>query len=98
MVHYLYSASDGVLMMGKLIDVQSAREVSDAIFGDPFFKMAVNAVLNNTQGFDLVRCKDCIYYECGKGYTPWCNHFNGLEDVGEDDFCSYGERKNNDGK
>ena len=44
---------------------------------------------------EVVRCKDCIHYEHGKGYAPWCNHMCGLDEMGEDDFCSYGERKDN---
>ena len=49
---------------------------------------------------EVVRCKDCIYYETGKDYLPYCNH----PDSGiayfpeEDDFCSYGERRDDDGQ
>ena len=42
----------------------------------------------------VVRCKECIYWENGKGYTPYCNHPDSmLMDTNADDFCSYGERK-----
>ena len=41
----------------------------------------------------VVRCKDCYYYETGKDYTPYCNHINGLDEVKDNDYCSYGERK-----
>lgn len=41
----------------------------------------------------VVRCKDCVYYEKGKDYTPYCNHINGLDEAKDNDFCSYGERK-----
>ena len=68
-------------MMGKLIDVQSAREVADAIFGDPILKMAVNAVLNNTEGFDLVKCEECK--------KTWCYL---RQELGNNGFCSCGER------
>ena len=45
---------------------------------------------------EVVRCKDCVYWENGKGYQPWCNHESGLnDDVPGDCFCSYGERKDN---
>ena len=75
-------------MMGKLIDVTSARETADVILGDPILKMAVNAVLNNTQGFDLVRCKDCLH----RHTRPNC-HGRPMNF-----FCADGERMNNDGK
>lgn len=46
---------------------------------------------------EVVRCKDCIYYEIGKDYEPYCNHVtHGIPYPKDDDFCSYGERKPND--
>ena len=46
----------------------------------------------------VVRCKECKsfgVYECsGNGY---CKHNNGLGDPNPDDFCSYGERREDDG-
>ena len=39
----------------------------------------------------VVRCKTCVHYQNGA-----CNHFGYYTyapDVDEDDFCSYGERK-----
>ena len=41
----------------------------------------------------VVRCKDCKYYEIGKEFTPYCNHINGLDEAKDNDYCSYGERK-----
>ena len=41
----------------------------------------------------VVRCKDCKYYEIGKDYEPYCNHINGLDETKDNDFCSYGKRK-----
>ena len=49
---------------------------------------------------DLVRCKDCKHY----GYEPYDNGDKCCERWGEwifpnkDDFCSYGERKDNERK
>jgi hypothetical protein len=46
---------------------------------------------------EVVRCKDCHWCEQGKSYEPYCNHpTDGMHDVQLDDFCSYGERKDND--
>ena len=33
-----------------------------------------------------VRCKDCINYETGKEYEPYCNHINGLDEAKPNDF------------
>ena len=44
---------------------------------------------------EVVRCKDCKWVEKGKDYEPYCNHWkSGLyANVKDDDFCSYGERR-----
>ena len=46
---------------------------------------------------EVVRCKDCKWAEYGKDYEPYCNHWkSGLyANIKDDDFCSYGERKDN---
>ena len=42
----------------------------------------------------VVKCKECLYYEKGKSYEPYCNHpTHGIPYPNENDFCSYGERK-----
>lgn len=41
----------------------------------------------------VVRCKDCICYETGKEYEPYCNHINGLDGAKPNDYCSLGEKK-----
>ena len=45
-----------------------------------------------------VRCKDCKWAEYGKDYETYCNHWkSGLyANIKDDDFCSYGERKDNE--
>lgn len=46
----------------------------------------------------VVRCRECLYYEKGKSYEPYCNHpTHGIPYSNDDDFCSYGERKDGDG-
>lgn len=42
---------------------------------------------------EVVKCKDCKNYEIGKDYEPYCNHINGLDEAKDNDFCSYGERR-----
>ena len=50
---------------------------------------------------EVVRCKDCKHWKLIDGLEPhWeCQIFCGLHDygylTGADDFCSYGERKEN---
>lgn len=47
----------------------------------------------NVDVIPVVRCKDCINYETGKEYEPYCNHINGLDEAKPDDYCSLGEKK-----
>lgn len=42
---------------------------------------------------EITRCKNCIYGEFGKDYTPYCNNENGLATITEQTSCSYGVRK-----
>ena len=45
------------------------------------------------EGVEVCRCRDCIYWENGKDYTPYCNNIDGLTEPDAGDFCSYAERK-----
>lgn len=85
--------------MARLIDADALlrhnRKMSGADFGGEFWDEAVLASdIKNAPTVDaveVVRCRDCknimfsdCYGECGKGHM-------GI--VRPDDFCSYGERK-----
>ena len=52
-----------------------------------------NLYIGISDRIEVVRCKDCKNYEIGKGYEPYCNHINGLDEAKDNDFCSYGERR-----
>ena len=41
----------------------------------------------------VVRCKDCKHFKRNLENDTYCSSVNGLTDPQEDDFCSYGERK-----
>lgn len=60
---------------------------------------------NNPDVVEVVRCKDCRFFDhsdFGKGEEYWCKHFVSTDDytychkVDEDDFCAWGERKEDD--
>lgn len=42
---------------------------------------------------EVVRCKDCEHYRKNLENDTYCSSVNGLTDPQEDDFCSYGERR-----
>ena len=43
-----------------------------------------------------VRCRDCKHFKRNLENDTYCSSVNGLTDPQEDDFCSYGERKDGD--
>ena len=48
---------------------------------------------------EAVRCKDCKHMELAMGNLRWCNAWDGINGMGDDGFCNYGERKEKgDGK
>ena len=79
----------------KLIEVQAAKDFASTFLNDIFFKMAVNRVLDNAPGFNLVHCKACKHYDSGHGVCEKHTEVNAVW-MGADDFCSKGERKNNE--
>lgn len=45
----------------------------------------------------VVRCKDCKRFVDNKeAFVKYCSYGRGIKFVSENDFCSYGERKNDE--
>lgn len=81
----------------KLISVERARETAEALLPDPFLRLAVRAVLENTAG-EVVHCGECRHWEkCESsliGEVMCCTGQGDCKiqkDAG--DFCSRGERR-----
>ena len=45
---------------------------------------------------EVVRCAQCKHFKRNLENDTYCSSVNGLTDPQEDDFCSYGERKDGD--
>lgn len=45
--------------------------------------------IDEAPSIDIVRCQDCKYYEAKEDWCYWRD-----EAITADDFCSYGERRN----
>ena len=45
-----------------------------------------------------VRCPQCKHFKPNPENDTYCSSVNGLTDPQEDDFCSYGERRADDGR
>ena len=62
-----------------------------------FYEEGFRAALRSTDVVEVVRCKDCKHYHDFETHFD-CNHVCGMDDVQPTDFCSYGERRDNDAK
>ena len=66
----------------------------------PLFKADdIFTALENANAVDSVipvRCAQCKHFKRNLENDTYCSSVNGLTDPEEDDFCSYGERKDGD--
>ena len=82
----------------RLIDLSDGRGLCRVIMEDDFKK----AIKEMPKGIiadvaPVVRCKDCKHYDMGvclKIYSDGNVHSAAWQSRKPDDFCSYGERKN----
>ena len=90
----------------RLIDVNEAYEIARTSgLHDDFARCMADLTslkelledCTTVDAVEVVRCRDCKWVENGKDYEAYCNHWkSGLyANVKDDDFCSYGERKDN---
>ncbi len=45
---------------------------------------------------EVVRCKKCRYMEKTPDGLRWCHVWCGINGMGDEGFCNYGERKDSD--
>ena len=85
-----------MLIMAEYIDRERAKE---HLIGD--YAYAAAKMLDDIPTADVVevvRCKDCEYYKPQQGSVRWSHKTNyctrmAATKVNENDFCSYGRRK-----
>ena len=84
----------------KYIEVESFKR--ELIDNRHFFPVIVKNALEKMPAADVVevvRCRDCIYYDPGCCFNPQWDMESSPEVpmVRETDFCSYGERRSDNG-
>ena len=83
-----------MLFKAEHIKAKADPELFEAV-ADMLFRLWDTA----TKRVDVVRCRECKNYvivdefEGGKRYMCLVNHFSYLDNDGDNQFCSYGERK-----
>lgn len=92
----------------RLIDADVLKEKIDDIWANrslSFLGARILTMIDNEPHIDIVRCKECRWFKKWKtigrddGYCEYArNTQDGLQyiNVNPDDFCSYGEREDND--
>lgn len=91
--------------MARLIDADTLRSNIDCCDIETYNdKLTIIEQINEAPTVDaveVVRCKDCKHWNSETGFCNMNSHFSmdGLDwDMfNDDDFCSYGERKDGDG-
>lgn len=77
--------------MSRYIDTKwledNAKEYSLGYYEEDEWAIPLN-VLDSAPSIDIVRCRECKYYEAKEDWCYWRD-----EAITADDFCSYGERE-----
>lgn len=84
-------------MADRLISVPAARSHIDAVVADPILKACMHNVLDGLPAADaveVVRCKDCKYRFKNNGHNKHgCPIVDANIWMDDDSFCSFGERR-----
>ena len=93
-------------MREKLIDLLDDIQLRGEDFTDyEIYGMRLPNTVSNDDVADhliandvvpVVRCKDCKYMEVTPDSLRWCYVWNGINGMGDDGFCNYGERIDDD--
>ena len=76
------------------VDISDCTDIEDILSA----VITYLSELPTVDAVEVVRCKDCKHYDkthLGNGDRRMCTKFLGLTIPKPDDFCSYGERKDN---
>lgn len=67
---------------------------------DDWIEQIVNRLRSDPEAewVEIIRCKDCkhLYHDTGYGYY-WCSRMSGIFRVKSNDFCSFAERRADEG-
>ena len=86
-----------MLERGKLIELLESAE--SAVYWNSSDKGFIEKIAEHliANGVTIpVRCKDCKYREVTPDSLRWCYVWNGINGMGDEGFCNYGERIDND--
>ena len=81
--------------MAEYIKKEDAVSV---VLRQPFFQNSMATEIRQIKGIDIVRCKECdmseVYQSDSNGVMArYCKAFTPTRMIADDDYCSYGERR-----
>ena len=76
----------------RLIDADALIKKLDEQIQMPTFMDCLSAI-NSAPSIDIVRCRECKYWDDTIPNEIYCSLLEGLCDISGDSFCSYGERE-----
>lgn len=86
--------------MGKLIDVDGFENdlIEKCEIGRQSLRNVVNILKEQpiVDAVEVVRCENCHYCGIYKSGNLYCVHQNGITNPKPDEFCSHGERRNDE--
>ena len=80
-----------------LIDRKALEEHIGDCYGYPAVDILHEiAIFPGVDAIEVVRCKDCVHMEHTPDGLRWCNVWGGINGMGDEGFCNYGERNDGD--
>ena len=93
-------ANEKRLIWGDIAEehlLKLAEHYKGSFSGDAFERAAQEIhIMPTVDAVEVVRCKDCKHMEITPYKLRWCNVWEGINGMGDDGYCNYGERKDNE--
>ena len=94
---------DGAFLAGYRKGVEDGWKTKNRAYENELesLKFTLNRLRPRTcptvDAVEVVRCKDCKHMEMTPDCLRWCNVWSGINGMGDEGFCNYGERRTDNG-
>lgn len=78
-----------------MVEVKSCELYECCIYRN-FAGSCHSSCIKNLDTVLVVRCKDCKHMKIDRNGYRWCLVWTGINGMGDEGFCNYGERKDNE--
>ena len=90
----LIDADDLTAKMNEIAAVPWNHQASPVCWADAYYEF-IDDIENapTVDAVEVVRCKDCRHCEVTPDSLRWCKVWAGINGMGDEGFCNYGERR-----